>query len=67
MTIYTLMGTIKDSEGNDVVVGESSASLQRFQSDCAYYTNKANGFTGVLTTVRFFDNNETMRSYIQLG
>lgn len=43
-TGYAVVGTVVDSEGNTVHVGESSGSEMRMENDAAYYMNSKNGF-----------------------
>lgn len=61
MTTWTLTGTLKDSEGNEVVVGESTSQLASFQRSTDFYRN--NGFTGCLMIVRTHSNGVETRTY----
>ena|SRR5437870_3305322 len=44
-TGYAIVGTVVDSEGNLVHVGESSGSEMRLENDARYYMNSKNGFS----------------------
>lgn len=44
-TGYSIVGTVVDSEGRVVHVGESSGSEMRMENDAAYYMSRKNGYS----------------------
>ncbi|MDD1013880.1 hypothetical protein [Pseudomonas rubra] len=68
MTTYSLTGTITDSEGKSVEVGEFTSNANRNARNVEFYTS--NGFTGVLTltlTLTHFDGSKSVEAITLTG
>lgn len=65
MTMYTLTGTVVDSEGVKVTVGESTCSFARNSKNVEFYTS--NGFKGHLTLKRKFADGKETSEVIKAG
>lgn len=66
MTTYKLTGTIRDSEGQTVEVGEFTSNANRNARNVEFYTS--NGFTGVLTlTLTHFGGSKSVETITLTG
>lgn len=65
MTHYSLTGTIRDSEGVTVEVGETTCCFKRNSKNVEFYTTS--GFTGHLTLKRKFANGAKAEETIKAG
>lgn len=62
-TGFGLQGTVTDSEGNKVNVGEFSGSEMKIQNDADYYMSIANGFTKQELFVVMWDLEDAKESF----
>lgn len=65
MTMYSLTGTLVDSDGVKVVVGEATCSFERNSKNVEFYTT--NGFKGSLTLKRKFADGKVTEEVIKAG